>query len=194
MKRKDLFYIDDDLNLRNVTKKAKQISIIVLLTGALFGFMLGTTVVPNEVDIERETLIVLLDSIDEVELTPVELYSYLKEINIKFPEIVFAQAMLETGNLISKIYKQGNNLFGMKTAYQRPTTSIETGHGHAIYENWKESVIDYSFYQIKYLGKIKTEKEYLHYLSKNYAEDPNYIKKLKYIVNNIDKYLYPDKG
>lgn len=102
---------------------------------------------------------------------------FIYMIGIEHPEIVFIQAKIESGNFKSNIFKEGNNLFGMKVAKQRITTAIGKIRGHAAYSSWKHSVLDYKFMQDKY-GKGKTQKEYLAYLTR-YAQDPNYINKIK---------------
>ena len=45
-----------------------------------------------------------------------------------------------------------------------------------------ESIYDYAFYQCRYLGGIRTEAEYYAYLGKSYAEDKDYVKVLKSVV------------
>ena len=98
-------------------------------------------------------------------------------MKVEHPEIVFIQAQIESGNFKSNIFKEGNNLFGMKVAERRITTAIGKIRGHAAYLSWKDSVLDYKLMQEKY-AKGKSKQQYLAYL-KNYAEDPNYITKIK---------------
>lgn len=104
--------------------------------------------------------------------------SYLEELNVKFVDVVYAQAQLETNGFKSRIFKENNNLFGMKQAMQRSSTNIGEQHGHAYYESWRQSVLDYALYQCKYLSEVTTREQYLQYLKDNYAEDPNYFNKL----------------
>ena len=106
----------------------------------------------------------------------------LKELNIKFPHIAMAQSMIETGQWKSKIFKQNNNLFGMKEAKFRITTAGGTQDNHAYYIHWRESVYDYAFYQCRYLSNIDTEAKYFEYLQASYAEDPNYVNSIKAII------------
>ena len=101
-------------------------------------------------------------------------------LDIEHPEIVFIQAKIESGNFKSNIFKEGNNLFGMKVAKQRITTANGKIRGHASYISWKHSVLDYKFMQDKY-GKGKTKEEYYAYLTR-YAEDPKYINKIKRLL------------
>jgi flagellum-specific peptidoglycan hydrolase FlgJ len=70
----------------------------------------------------------------------------------------------------------------MKQARARATTAKGTQLGHAYYDDWKESVVDYALYQAAYLNKLRTEKKYLNYLDKNYAEAKNYDKALIQII------------
>lgn len=106
----------------------------------------------------------------------------MKRCGIKFPNIVMAQARLESGNFRSRIFREANNLFGMKLARSRNTTAIGEFSGHALYENWRQSVMDYSLYQSTYLRKIRTEEQYLEYLSQSYAESPTYVEKIKKMI------------
>lgn len=122
-------------------------------------------------------------------------YEYLKKNNIKFPEIVFAQAMKESG-LKSNLFKNNNNPFGMKKARKRPNMQNGVKNGHANYESWRHAIIDYGMYQ-SYIGvdKIKTEEDYLRFLKKkkyfdvNHPNNVNYLKDLKKIAHNIDRYI-----
>lgn len=122
---------------------------------------------------------------DEVQFSEENLKNLLLELNVRFPHIVLAQAKLESGNFKSHMFLENNNIFGMKEAKRRPTTNKGTQNGHAYYENWKDCVIDYAFYQAAYLNNLRTEAQYYQYLSASYAEDPGYISKVKSIANSI---------
>ena len=71
----------------------------------------------------------------------------------------------------------------MKEAVVRINKSLGTENGHSYYENWKESLDDYALYSATYLSRINSEEDYFDYLSQGYAEDPNYINKLKKIID-----------
>jgi len=111
-----------------------------------------------------------------------ELVIMLKDLNVKYPHIVLAQSILETGHYSSTVFKVNHNLFGMKEARQRVKTALGTQLGHAYYDNWKESVYDYAFYQCRYMGRLDTEAEYYQALDASYAEAGEYSSKLKQIV------------
>ena len=113
-----------------------------------------------------------------------KLVEMLKDLNVKFPHIVLAQAKTESGHFKSGIFFENNNLFGMKEAQRRISTAEGTNRNHAYYNHWRESVYDYAFYQCRYLSGIKSETEYFEYLGASYAEDTQYVSKLK---NMVDK-------
>jgi len=119
------------------------------------------------------------------------LIKLLKDLHVRFPSIVLAQSILETGHWESKIYKVNNNLFGMREAAARIRTAQGTRYNHAFYKNWKESVYDYAFYQARYMNKAKTKKQYYKALGKSYAESPTYVKNLKRVVlrENLTEYF-----
>jgi hypothetical protein len=173
-----------NLTYKNVTKNLAfiLIGIIVLFTGITSILMLTRINDIRYISSETKSIIIK-ESAKENEFSPEKLRAYILELNIKFPHIVYAQARLETGNFKSQIFKTNHNLFGMKVATLRPTTNKGEENGHAYYEGWRESVVDYAFYQAQYLSDIKTEAEYLQYLKANYAEDPNYMAQLQVIID-----------
>lgn len=111
------------------------------------------------------------------------LKAYLLELNVKYPHIVLAQSELETANYTSTIFRENNNLFGIKLATRRASTAKGTDNNHAYYEHWKQSVVDYAFLQSTFILKIHNEDEYFEYLRKYYAEDTAYVPKLKFIIS-----------
>jgi flagellum-specific peptidoglycan hydrolase FlgJ len=110
----------------------------------------------------------------------------IKSSSLDDPQSVLAQAVLETNEFKSNIFKENNNLFGMKEATKRPTTNSGVENGHAYYNSWRESVQDYAMFAAAYLNDIKTEEEYFQYLRANYAEDSMYVEKLKKIIKEFN--------
>ena len=107
----------------------------------------------------------------------------IKQLNLNYPHIAYAQAMLESGNFTSKIFKENNNMFGMKQARVRINLAKSTQYNHAYFETWEDCLLDFAFHRATYFSKLKTEQDYYNYLGKYYAEDPSYIGKLKSMVN-----------
>ena len=102
---------------------------------------------------------------------------------IEHPQIVFSQAVLETGNFTSELFLCGHNLFGMRLARVRETTAIGQWDHHAKYEHWYDSIKDYRLWQEWYSNSGKSLNEYFSFLQDiNYATDKNYINKLKSII------------
>jgi hypothetical protein len=155
---------------------------ITLINVLIFGFSHSTKLVTIQEQSEEINNIIIKD---EVVFSEDNLKNLLLELNVRFPHIVLAQARLESGNFKSHMFLENNNIFGMKEAKRRPTTNKGTQNGHAYYENWKDCVIDYAFYQAAYLNSLKTEDQYYQYLSASYAEDPKYISKVRSIANTI---------
>ena len=71
--------------------------------------------------ISEETKMLIIN--EKNEFSEEKFKQMLLELNVRFPHIVMAQARLETGNYKSRIFKENNNLFGMKVARRRPTTN-----------------------------------------------------------------------
>jgi uncharacterized FlgJ-related protein len=164
--------------------------LIHFTSGVCAGWLTLTAVVWSSDNIKTIVKEVICEDINNpLYFSETNLVNKMKEINIKFPHIVLAQAQLETGNFKSKIFKHNNNMFGMKEAKSRVKLSLGTKNGHAHYATWIESLYDYAFYQCRYLGKINNETDYFNYLSKTYAEDPNYISKLKKMAEKNKQYF-----
>jgi len=120
------------------------------------------------------------------EISKENLWKAINEMNIQHPKIVFAQALLETGNFSSTVFKNYNNLFGMKMPGKRPTVAKKPKKkgGYARYDNWFESVEDYKLFQdyvFKRRGELG-EAKYLNYLDRMYCESTGYSNKLKKII------------
>ena len=111
-----------------------------------------------------------------------EVLNYMDSLGIKYPEIVWAQAVWETGHFRSKLYVYNNNLFGMRVARSRKHTAIGKRVGYARYLSWQESVLDYKYFQQLFIGKIKSEKDYFRYLDKYYSAGRRYSKSIKKIL------------
>ena len=183
-------YNKQDLSQKKLNKYL--IAIYVVLISSLFSFS-GYTVgrvmkLTNLSHIEKELLVVDLQRDD---FTEEKLADLLKKLKIKYPEIVLAQARLETGGYKSRIFRENHNLFGMKEAVRRINTAQGTQYNHAYYEHWRESVYDYAFYQCRYMGQVRSREEYFNLLSQSYAEDPVYVTKLKNEIQkrNLSKYF-----
>lgn len=118
----------------------------------------------------------------EMPFNTANMLKIMDEIGIEYPDIVMAQAKIETAHFTSKIFRENHNLFGMKLPRQRSTTAIGEQYNHAEYTSWRQSVIDYKIWQDRVLTKVKSRRAYLKYLSKYYATDKKYVTLIKKMI------------
>lgn len=179
MKKKELFHYDsENLVFRKTNRllKYRIIVVVLFLSVSLLSFVAIKK--PSKEYITAET---------EIDLRTNSAFSeeaLIKEIDnlpFRFKDIILAQAIIESGNYNSPVFKEGSNLFGLREAKSRLTTSKGTYLNHAYYNNWKESVLDRLLYETKYLGKLSRE-QYLIYLDRVYAEAGGYDKALENII------------
>jgi len=179
----------EKVNLKKVAYVAA--SAVALITLALTltsrysrqsGFEAGTKYALERMPIEEKMMIIT--HANDSSFSKERLTQMLKDLNVRFPHIVMAQAMIESGHFQSNIFRTNHNLFGMKQARMRCTTAKGTNLAHAYYDTWKESVYDYAFFQSRYLHDLKTEEQYLEYLDRNYAEAKNYDAAIKRVIEN----------
>lgn len=166
---------------------------IALAVGILVGISVTTSYVAgrynsfhNLTEYERE---ILLINLEYPPFTEDDFVRQLEEVNMRFPHIVMAQAYIESSYkgrpFNSPIFRENHNMFGMKQARGRATTALGTRRNHAYYRNWEYAVIDYALYQTAFLRKIRTEDQYYRYLANSYAEDPNYITKVRKLAEKF---------
>lgn len=122
------------------------------------------------------------DRIKNIELSD-EILSYILDLRIENAYLVYAQARLESANFTSVIFKENNNLFGMKFPERRPTTAIGVNRGHAVYKDWRHSVIDYALMQAAYYRGLN-RKEYLDKVMPVYSTDSTYRKILEGMIDD----------
>ena len=115
-------------------------------------------------------------------LTPELFWEALHYAEVIEPQIVYKQAIIETGYFTSIMLWRNNNLFGMRLAKVRSTTAIGQIEYHAYYKHWYDSVKDYALWQQYYIERGYSVIEYMAFLQEiGYATDKNYISKLKSI-------------
>jgi len=157
---------------------------IALIFFTIFLFLGLSQPTPTEYITNTENILIVEDL---NEFSEEHLIEEINRLNFKFPHIVLAQSILETGHYGSKIFKENHNLFGMKEARVRLNLAKGTQFGHAYYNNWKESLTDYAFWYSTYAYKCKTEKQLYKLLDKQYAEADAYVSSLQQviIINNL---------
>lgn len=114
------------------------------------------------------------------ELNLKNLTDVITEVGLSNKLFVLAQAMLETGNFSSRVYKEYNNLFGLYDSKNRD---------YYRFERWEDSVVGYGkMIQYRYKGG-----NYLNFLKRiGYAEDHRYITKVAKMAKSIYNRLFCD--
>lgn len=110
--------------------------------------------------------------------TKAEIKREIIKQGIKKPLIVTKQCFYETGHLKSHISKINHNMFGMKKAKVRRTTAKGTRYDHAYFISWKQSILDYKIWQMRYFHGG----DYYTFLNNiGYATSKKYVETLKQI-------------
>jgi hypothetical protein len=181
MDKKVYIFNEKTLNL----EQPKSHIYVYIICGLILLFILGWLTGTNKYIVNKiihttqvtDTMLVHGEKFSEESLIKL-----LRDCHIKYPHIVLAQAKLESGDFKSKIFKENNNLFGMKLARQRITTALGEKNNHAYYRDWIDCLYDYGMYQNAIMCNVANESEYFKKLDERYAEDTTYISKLKHII------------
>jgi hypothetical protein len=128
----------------------------------------------KESNIERK--IRLNEILNQKEFSEQALRELLVLLEVPDPKISFNQARLETGNFTSRVFKEGNNLFGMHMPRVRDTYAFEymiadNNRRVAKYRSWQSGVLDYVLL-IKYYSDLgyDTTCFYTFLININYCE------------------------
>ena len=113
------------------------------------------------------------------------LYNYLKTMRVPHADIIVAQAHLESQNFTSNLFKRQNNFLGMKIPSKRISTTGQGKGEYKDYTNWQECTTDYIFWMHHHQAHKLNREEYFNLLGKIYAEDPEYVNKLKGIISQF---------
>lgn len=116
----------------------------------------------------KTTIIALLMAIAGQGQTIEQVLAEIQRQGIPHPQIVLAQARLETGNFKSDRCRRDHNLFGIKH-----------GKRYARYARWQDSVADYK----RRISSRYQGGDYYAFLQRiGYAKDPQYQSKVRNIV------------
>jgi len=151
--------------------------LIIAISIMLLSAMINSTISrENTKSIEKIEEIKKDSNIVNIKTLPLNLKNLeyaLNHYKVKYPKIVIRQYILETGWGKSYTCKTKNNLFGLTN----PRTK-----NYFEFDHWSESVKGYrDMVQYKY----KNGNYYSFLKNLPYAEDPNYINKLKNIKYDI---------
>ena len=166
--------------MRNKWLKALIVAVTVVPWSVVIALLLQVkSIVSQQPKVETVPVIEVADTIINEQpkffsQTPKEgLEEALSYYGLKHKDIVYAQAVLETGHFKSDLCLNGNNLFGLYDS---------KNHRYYTFDHWKDCVIAYKE-MIQY--KYKDGDDYLNFLKEiGYARDSEYICKLKKLIKN----------
>ena len=185
---KNLFrYNKETLEFQKVKRKSYvKLSLVILFTIIallVIGWLSGTNrYIVNQIVNSHKVDTVYVQTQPFSEEALIDL---LRSSNIKYPYIVLAQAKIESGNYTSKVFRENNNLFGMKEPNVRTTTALGTKNSHAYYLDWVSSVYDYAMFQNNRMQEVDSESEYYAKLADGYAADSTYAAVIKKTVDSL---------
>lgn len=117
------------------------------------------------------------------------MFDLLETVGAWYPEIILAQAKLESANYGSQVFKTNNNPFGMKCVYKRPTTqtchSAQANTTYGYYRNWQTAVLDRVLWDLYTFKEKPTLSDYKTFIGRTYAEDSSYIRKLEGMIKTF---------
>lgn len=159
------------------------IMIITALNSALYAPNL------NSKDKDRKELnkerMTRLDYLMRAEFSPENVLALITVLEMPSPDIIYNQSRLETANFTSRVFKEGNNLFGIHFARIRDSYAFEfmiadNGRRVAKYRSWQSSVLDLKL-QIEYYERLGYNSyDYYKFLrDTGYCENDNYTNILK---------------
>ena len=166
--------------MRNKWLKALIVAVTVVPWSVVIALLLQVkSIISQQPKVETVPVIEVADTIINEQpkffsQTPKEgLEEALSYYGLKHKDIVYAQAVLETGHFKSDLCLNGNNLFGLYDS---------KNHRYYTFDHWKDCVIAYKE-MIQY--KYKDGDDYLNFLKEiGYARDSEYICKLKKLIKN----------
>lgn len=145
--------------------------LLILLISTIFGFVTGYSLhhLIHQNPTEEATLLpehpyYLLEDISEETL-----FKTLEHFGYANPATITAQAVLETGNFKSRLCLEKNNLFGLYNSRKRE---------YFEFDSWISCIFAYK--EMIYSRYNPEKEDYWQFLERiGYAEDPNYVTKVK---------------
>ena len=143
--------------------------VILFILLSLFTFSFNTKSSYKNTNVERVDTTFLT-----IELNDSILYLALLHYEVKEPKIVLAQAKLESGNFTSNLFINKNNFLGLYNSRKKEFFE---------FDHWSDCIKGYKN-MIEY--KLRDGENYYDFLERiGYAEDPDYIAKVKRIEKGL---------
>ena len=159
----------------NTLLKYRVIIGVLILSVFILSFVAGKKPIKEYIETE---IVIKTEEVKEKEI-----FDRIDELPFKYPDIVKAQAIIETSHFKSAVFLNNNNIFGMRLARKRITLADGDNLMHATFKSLEDSLIDRLLYESKYMSGLSKE-EYYAFLDRLYAEGEGYSNKLKQIIKN----------
>lgn len=159
---------NDDMSLVDITTQVRVKQLIMLSVIILFmfsSFRQEVKFIPSVFKIHDTVLVA--DSVLDIKLTEKEILKELIKQGCVLPNVAFAQMKIETGNFKSAICRENKNIAGIKTSKSKHVVGMN--RGHCSYKTYKDCIKDY----------VRIQNRYLKNIDGRYAENPQYVQKLK---------------
>lgn len=104
-----------------------------------------------------------------------EFVAVCDSLGVKHPNVVWAQARLESGNFKSETYRKKHNCLGIYDSKRKQ---------YAWFDSWQECVKAYrDRVQYRFKKSDATDEEYLYWLSQiGYAREKTYVSRVRKIM------------
>lgn len=119
------------------------------------------------------------------------IYEVARRAGAYFPEVIVAQAIIESQCGRSSLGTNANNLFGMKQVGGRGRVTTQTQgrsvNGFGTYHNWQMSVIDRVLWERSIFRKRPASRnQYIDKMSKIYSEEgATYASKIRNLITTL---------
>jgi uncharacterized FlgJ-related protein len=156
------------MSLVDITTQVRVKQLIMLSVIILFmfsSFRQEVKFIPSVFKIHDTVLVA--DSVLDIKLTEKEILKELIKQGCVLPNVAFAQMKIETGNFKSAICRENKNIAGIKTSKSKHVVGMN--RGHCSYKTYKDCIKDY----------VRIQNRYLKNIDGRYAENPQYVQKLK---------------
>ncbi|MDO4465564.1 MAG: glucosaminidase domain-containing protein [Bacillota bacterium] len=143
--------------------------IVVLINNAQISQKLSCLEELEQMEVKQDSTI----DLTQLELNKENFDFVCQHYDIAHPEIVYAQAQLESGHFTSAVFKNKNNFLGLYDSRK---------HDYYAFTHWSECLKGYKNYvQVKWDGNC----DYYQFLvNLPYASDPDYTRKVRYLARN----------
>lgn len=153
-----------------------ELYVLIAVVSLTLGMVIGNTVTlsklvksVNELQAEEPELL-----LDTLTLNEENFIRVCKYYDVQFPDVVFAQAKLESGHFSSKVFRNNNNMLGLYD-------SINKRFYH--FDHWTQCLRGYKeLVQYKYEGIDDVEAYYAWLAELPYASDEQYVNKVKSLM------------